>query len=271
MQTQTHQVLLGAVEVEKRYVRWSDGEADREWRCLTLLAQLAPGTAARPVRRGLHDGAPVVVMERLPGEPLGGAPLTARQTTALGGALRRVWAVPREAVVAAGIGERRFGPTGHRETVMRWLEGPYDEGQCREPGLVADAVAAATCWLARHDVLPPPRLEVLGIADLNPANVLWDGETCRLVDFEDAGLTDPAYETADHLEHLAGRLHGVLDPDALVEAVALSPEERDRTRAFRPLWAAFWLAMLLPGNPGFRRNPLGTTEAQASHLLCLLG
>jgi len=29
--------------------------------------------------------------------------------------------------------------------------------------------------------------------------------------------------------------------------------------------------MLLPGNGGFRRNPPGTTEAQATHLLALLG
>ena len=112
---------------------------------------------------------------------------------------------------------------------------------------------------------------MLGISDLNPANVLWDGETCRLVDFEDGGLTDPAYELTDHTEHLAGRLSGVFDPNALVAAVGLSTEERGRLRAYRPLWATFWLAMLLPGNGGFRRNPRGTTEAQATHLLGLLG
>jgi thiamine kinase-like enzyme len=110
----------------------------------------------------------------------------------------------------------------------------------------------------------------LGIADLNPANVLWDGTTCRLVDFEDAGLTDPAYELADHVEHLAGRLTGVFDPRALVQAVGFSDQDRMRLRAYRPLWAAFWMVMLLPGNRGFRRNPPGTTEAQATHLLSLL-
>jgi thiamine kinase-like enzyme len=114
-------------------------------------------------------------------------------------------------------------------------------------------------------------LVALGISDLNPANVLWDGEACRLVDFEDGGLTDPAYELADHTEHLAGRLAGVYDRSALVRAVGLSADERARMDAYRPLWAAFWLAMLLPGNGGFDRNPRGTTEAQAAHLLDLLG
>jgi hypothetical protein len=40
-------------------------------------------------------------------------------------------------------------------------------------------------------------------------------------------------------------------------------------RVYRALWASFWLAILLPGNGGFRRNPQGTTEAQAGHLLGL--
>jgi hypothetical protein len=125
-------------------------------------------------------------------------------------------------------------------------------------------------WLAKPGVLPEPQLSAIGISDRKPANILWDGQTCRLVDFEDSGLSDPAYELADHVEHIARRLAGIFDPQALVDAVGLSAEERERLRAYRPLWAAFWLAMLLPGNGGFRRNPSGTTEAQAAHLLALL-
>ena len=111
---------------------------------------------------------------------------------------------------------------------------------------------------------------VLGIADLNPANVLWDGLSCRLVDFEDSGVSDPAYELADHVEHIASRLRGVYELGTLVDAVGLSPSERSRMDAYRPLWACFWLALLLPGNAGFRRNPPGTTEAQAEHVLTLI-
>ena len=119
-------------------------------------------------------------------------------------------------------------------------------------------------------MLPEPRLSAVGIADLNPANVLWDGQRCRLVDFEDGGLSDPAYELADHVEHLGSRATGVLDPAALTDAVGLDEPARARMAAYRPLWAAFWLAMLLPGNGGWRRNPPGTTEAQARHVLGLL-
>ena len=119
--------------------------------------------------------------------------------------------------------------------------------------------------------MPDPRLSVLGIADLNPANVLWDGREARLVDFEDGGLSDPAYELADHVEHLGSRLPGVHDARALTDAVGLDAEARERMAAYRPLWAAFWLWMLLPGNPSWRRNPRGTTEDQAAHFMALVG
>ena len=44
----------------------------------------------------------------------------------------------------------------------------------------------------------------------------------------------------------------------------------DRDQLAPRLVAAFWLVMLLPGNPGFRRNPVGSTEHQAMHILALL-
>lgn len=270
MPSQTHDLTFTGSEVRKRYVTWDRGEADREWACLTLLAEHAPGLAPRPLRRETEDGAPVVVMERLPGEPLGQAALIPEQSQSLGRALRRLYDVPLEAVRAARMTERLYGPSTLPGAVTEWLGDSHDLAQCRDPDLVATAVDAALAWLGEPEGLPEPKLLTLGIADLNPANVLWDGETCRLVDFEDGGLTDPGYELADHVEHLAGRLPGVFDPGALVDAAGLSHDERERMVAFRPLWAAFWLAILLPGNGGFQRNPPGTTEAQAIHLLALL-
>lgn len=270
VQTHTHDLAFTETEVRKRYASWDRGEADREWGCLTLLAEHAPGVAPKPLRRETHDGVPVVVMERLPGEPLGRVPLTPKQTQSLGRALRQLYGVPLESIRAAQISERLYGPTSLPAAVTEWLGDSYDLSECCDANLVMIAVNAALEWLGASDTLPEPHLLALGISDLNPANILWDGVTCRLVDFEDGGLTEPAYELADHVEHIAGRLSGVFDRDALVDAVGLSTDERERMRAYRPLWGAFWLAMLLPGNGGFRRNPPGTTEAQAAHLLALL-
>lgn len=269
MQTSTDGLTLGEREVRKEFVADHEWEAEREWACLTLLAEHAPGLAPRPLRR--EDGkTPVIVMERIPGDPLAPRPLATGQTRALGAALRRMYDVPVQAVREAGIGPRRYGAAEHPQVLVEWLADDHDLGECRDPGLVAEALDAARAFVADPPV-PEPRLTALGIADLNPANALWDGRDVRLVDFEDGGLSDPAYELADHVEHLASRLPGVYDARALADAVGLDAEERERVGAYRPLFAAFWLAMLLPGNGGWRRNPPGTTEAQAEHFMALVG
>ncbi|GLJ59921.1 hypothetical protein GCM10017576_00500 [Microbacterium barkeri] len=270
MPSQTHELRFTPTEVRKRFVSWSDGEADREWECLQLIWTHAPGLAPRPLRREVADGHPVVVMERIPGEPLGEGPLTPAQTASLGRALHRLYRIPIEGITAAAISERRYGPSTLPAALIGWLREPQDLARCADPARVRDGIEAALAWLARSDNRPEAQLTSLGIADLNPANVLWDGETCRLVDFEDGGVTDPAYDLADHVEHIAARRSGVYDPDALSTAVGFSEEERARMRAFRPLWAAFWLAMLLPGNGAFRRNPPGSTETRAAYLMRLI-
>ena len=81
VQTSTHRLTIGGREVRKEFVADHDVQAEREWACLTLLAEHAPGLAPRPLRR--EDGeTPVIVMERLPGSHLAPRPLTADQTTA---------------------------------------------------------------------------------------------------------------------------------------------------------------------------------------------
>ena len=267
MQTSTHLLTIGDQEVRKEFIADHEAQAEREWACLTVLAEHAPGLAPRPLRR--EDGdRPVIVMSRLAGATLPMRPLTTEETGALGAALRRLYDVPVEAVAAAGIGPRRYGADALAGVLVEWLADECDLEPCRDPVLVADALAHARVFVAAPP-LPEPRLTALGIADLNPANVLLHDGEVRLVDFEDGGLSDPAYELADHVEHLGSRLPGVYDVDALPAAVGLDVGDRDRMAAYRPLWAAFWLAMLLPGNGGWRRNPRGTTEAQAAHFMAL--
>lgn len=269
MQTSTHGLTIGETEVRKEFVADHEDRAAREWACLVLLDEHAPGLAPRPLRR--EDGeTPVIVMERLPGAHLEPRPLTPGQTHALGAALRRMYDVPVDAVRDAGIGERRYGAHTFARELAAWLADDVDLEQCRDPQLVGAALDVARTFVAAPP-LPEPRETALGIADLNPANVMWDGRLVRLVDFEDGGLSEPAYELADHVEHLGSRLPGVYDPDALADAVGLDAEERERMAVYRPLYGAFWLAMLLPGNTAWRRNPPGTTEAHAEHFMALVG
>ena len=76
----THQVSVDPARrvVVKRFVQAHRGEADREWRALTLLADHAPGLAPEPILADLAANPPVIEMSLLPGEPLGGRPDSAR-------------------------------------------------------------------------------------------------------------------------------------------------------------------------------------------------
>jgi hypothetical protein len=138
---------------------------------------------------------------------------------------------------------------------------------------VGVALSAVSSWLGSSEVrfLARPLAErVFTQADGNLSNFLWDGARCRVVDFEDSGVSDPAYEAADLIEHVSAWLPGLVDGDALVEALGFSRAQRTRLVGFRRLMAVFWLMMLLPGNPGHHRNPPGSTERQAEHVLELL-
>jgi aminoglycoside phosphotransferase (APT) family kinase protein len=261
----THHVEIGPDTVTKTYVSWDRGEPDREWDGLTLLAEHAPGLAPVPLSRGLRAGAPAVVMSRLPGVGFHPGPLSAVETLALGAALRRLYGVP--AAVLTGLPERVWGPSACLGLLRGWADEPHDA-----PPEAAAALAAARSWLAdpardRRAAVEDP---VLGLADGNLANVLFDGTSCRLVDFEDSGVSDPAYEVADLLEHVSVRLPRVLDPEALVRAVGLTDTQVRRCAEYRTRFAVFWLLMLLPDGRAHHRNPPGALADQAAHLQHLL-
>jgi thiamine kinase-like enzyme len=134
-------------------------------------------------------------------------------------------------------------------------------------------VREARRWLASGEaggLAQPARHEVFAQADGNLANYLWDGERCCLVDFEDSGVSDRAFEIADLLEHVSVWLAGVIEADAFVEVLDLDAAQRARVRGMRRLFATFWLHMLLPGNRAHRRNPAGSVERQAERTLALL-
>jgi len=261
----THRVEVGPDTVTKTYVSWDRGEPDHEWRALTLLAEHVPGLAPVPLAREVRDGAPAVVMSRLPGAALGTGPLGHVETAALGAALRRLYDVPE--TVLADLPERTLGPSSCLALLRGWAEEPGDV-----PPEAATALAAARAWLAdpardRQMTVADP---VLGLADGNLANVLFDGTTCRLVDFEDSGVSDPAYEVADLLEHVSVRLPRVLDQRALVRAVGLTDTQVARCARYRTLFAVFWLLMLLPDGRAHHRNPPGSLADQAAHVRHLL-
>jgi hypothetical protein len=102
---------------------------------------------------------------------------------------------------------------------MSWLPGaelgtvPTDPALGEDP-TVARAHAAAVGWLdhrpAERDSSTGHRT-VLGHGDPCLANFLWDAGQVRLVDFEDSGPSDRAFELAILTEHISAWSDASLD------------------------------------------------------------
>ncbi len=264
----THDVILGDDTVVKRYTSWKNGEPEREWAGLTLLHRCVPGIAPEPLEQRLDDGVPVIVMTRVPGAPLGSAPVTGQQLRALGHVLGRMYAGAHGDELA-GLPERKWGPSELVAEVRTWIREPRQT----EDAPVQAALEAAGTWVDSDEVTRltgPPVQRVFAHADGNLGNFLWDGGRCSVVDFEDSGVSDPAFEVADLVEHVSVHLRGLFDADDLVEVLGFSREQQTRLHDFRRLMSVFWLLMLLPGSPGHHRNPPGSLERQAVRVLALL-
>ena len=268
----THHVHIdpGSGLVVKRFRSWSRSEPVREWTALTLLAEFAPGLAPAPVSADLSCNSPTLTMTWLPGAELGTAQVTPAQARALAGALDRLW----RSVPSA---EREYPPSVTpnpvsftRQVATMVAVGPV----LGDDPVVARAYATAIAWLdggvaERHS--SAVHRTVLGHGDPCLANFLWDAGQVRLVDFEDSGPSDRAFELAILTEHISAWSDASLDAGEFLPLFGLTPAEAARVHHFRCLAALFWLIMLQPGSTSSSRNPPGTLERQAHRLLQLLG
>lgn len=247
----THQLVRDGQVVTKRYVSWDRDEHRREWAVLARLHEHADDLAPRPLAADLEAEPPWISMSLLPGEPVRGR-YPARQLDALEAALRELWSVP-----PAGLDRPRIA--GIRDLLTARRRPRH--------GTASTAYDAAVRWWSGPEperLATPAGVQVLGHGDPNLANYLWDGQRIRVVDFEDAGRSDVAFELATLVEHLAAR--DMVDPGFCQRFDVDEP----RLLAARRLWAIFWLQMLLPGGPAADRNPPETLDAQAERLLDLL-
>jgi Ser/Thr protein kinase RdoA (MazF antagonist) len=266
----THEVRIdqGLGLVVKRFRSSARGEPVREWTALSLLARFAPGLAPAPVGADLESDCPVLTMSWLPGTELAAAPVTPAQAHALAAALGRLWrsvpSISRE-FPAAMPNSVAFA----RQVREMLAASPVPRNDC----VVARAYATAASWLERGTIERHGRSGhqvVLGHGDPNLANYLWDGGQIRLVDFEDSGPSDRAFELAILTEHISAWSGSRLDADDFLALFSLTHAEQTRVRDFRRLTALFWLLMLGPGGASSARNPPGARERQAVRLLMLL-
>ncbi|WP_219516161.1 phosphotransferase family protein [Nonomuraea ceibae] len=266
----THNIELGDDVVTKRYASWSRGEPHREWAALTLLAEHTPDLAPAPVEADLDADPPMLVMTRLPGRVLRGEDATSEQVEAIAAALNRLHqAIPTRVVET--VEPAPWGPATGVDKYRAWADKQPDLG---EDPLVLEAYQAGVEWLASTDpdkLTTNPHPPVLGLADGNHANYLWDdqGKRVRLIDWEDSGRNDRAFELGEVIEHIS-RVDGDLDGDELLAHLDLDSAEAERVHGFRRLIALGWFLQLGPNGPATPHNPVGTLERQAARVLQLL-
>lgn len=208
----------------------------------------------------------------MPGEPLSAyaakGPLTAPQLGALAAALRSLWRIPVDEAVAAGLRHRR--PASRAD--LAFGRSLITARTRPAEGVVAEAYDAALAWWdwpATALFAAPGAPTVIGHGDPNLANALWDADTGRvyLLDFEDAGVSDPALELGTLVEHLGAcgtNWSGFLDGFA-------GEVDQERLAGARVVWAVFWLQMLMPGGRSHDRNPPAVLTEQAERVLALVG
>lgn len=264
----THCLEIRGDVVVKRFRSCARGEPQREWQALRMLARYAPGLAPAPVHATLDTEPAVVVMSRLPGEAMGTRPLTAGQVAAVAASIGHLHrAVPPGVLDAAE--PMPFGPPAAvaRVRAMAAAAGIPDDPAARR------ALRCASTWLDQGQAERAAArggTPVFGHGDANLANYLHDGGTVRLVDFEDSGRSDRAWELAIFTEHLSVHGPGQVPAELALGHFDTAAAERARIRDYRRLLATFWLLMLLPGGPSHQRNPPGTLQHQAHRLLELL-
>ncbi|MFG1879324.1 phosphotransferase family protein [Sphaerisporangium sp. NPDC049003] len=267
-QSSTHGIEMYPERVVKTYTSWSRGEHQREWRALTLLAEYAPDLAPLPLEAHLDVEPPVVVMSRLDGVPLRGHAITSEQIAAMAEAITTL----HEAVPSTVLADVAPSPWNPRVAVAKALRMRAERPDLGSDPVVVQAYAAGVEWITAsrlEDLAGATVSPTLGLSDGNLANYLWDGKRVRLVDWEDSGRSDRAFELAEVIEHLS-RVDGTFDGPALLSHIDLTTGEGTRVLEFRRLFAFSWMCMLGPDGPFSSRNPHGTLKRQAERLLELL-
>lgn len=257
---------LTADHVVKRFPGGDGGCAEREWRALRLLSVHAPGLAPEPGEADITKTGSTVVMSRLAGVPLRGFVLRDEQVRALAEAARRMYA----AVPADTLREVPIRP-GQQSDLIAHLKGWAATARPAVlDGPVARAMDCGLDWLAHSGLDANPTVgvpPVFGPGDGNLANYLWDGSSVRVVDFEDSGRSDRAFELAEITEHVGSWVEHPLDVPLFLSHFDLSASETARLEHCRRLLALVWLFLLNFDNT---RNPAGTAERQADRLMNLL-
>lgn len=260
----THHIDVEEHHVVKCFRSWDRGEHQREWQALVMLASCAPDLAPAPFGCDLDSVPPRVRMSRVAGRPLAGQTITSAHLDAVAAAINRLHAeVPADILVTVRPQPwLAAGAVNRMKSSVAAVERPVDA----DP-VVRAAFDAAVHWLD-HVAEPDPGAlsPVFGQGDGNLANYLWDGHRVRLVDFEDSGRSDRAFELAAFAEHLSVWHDARVETGPLLGRFELTSAEAARVLFFRRAFGFFWMLKLL----GARDDRLSVLQSRAFRLLVML-
>jgi thiamine kinase-like enzyme len=258
----------GGELVLKVYRSFARDEHLREWDALRSLSgsDLAP----EPLHLDPEGNPPVLVMTHLAGETKNPLDWSAEHIELVGRAHRAVH-VSKPVSHRAAISHPAEMAKRTRAMLAEWRS---DATHLIDAGPdVCDAGRLAAEWIATRE---PDRLvasctNVFSRGDANLTNYLWQDDRVRLIDWEDSGISDPAFELGDMAEHLTTRALGEDLWDQLREATGLTQADRSRVAAARRLMACFWLAVLERRKK--RNDPIINVDlpTQADRVLELFG
>jgi hypothetical protein len=253
----THEIAIDGGHVIKRFRSGEREKLRQEWRALTLLAEFAPGLAPTPI----SDDPYSIRMTRLPGEPLAGQAITARQLDAIAAAIERLHTCLPSDVLAAvrPLPWLVEGMASRMRTLTSSSPPPHDDPAVRV------AHDAARRWLDHTSEPGGQPALVFGQRDPNLDNFLWDGERTRIVDFEDSGRSDRAFELAALVEHVSVWHDAGIEAGSLLDRFDLTPGQAERVLFYRRTFAIHWLYVAHK-----RPDHVGVPPRQASRLLALL-
>ncbi len=214
------------------------------WEQQSLIMRRAAERGVAPAVLFVDEKARAIVCARAPGRPLAAALAdSGERRRALGGVvsqLRALHAVDRDQV-------------GERDPVA-WLRGLLVAQRARA-GFPAAAERIEAIAAEVAGVLEADRRRVVSHNDLNPGNVVWDGERAWLVDWEVAGLGHPFYDLAALAMFLQLDEAVALALLAEQEQRPIDAEERATFAALRQLAAALCGLTLLAMVPDLAVQP----------------